>query len=156
LSLIRDFESKLLALEEQNAIAELQVDSAISVAFSRLSYLLRQLLRAQGGEDVDPPPSPIDEAAEREPWTAAQAADHALEREIELARLEKENEELRRMLGLLPAQPRRENIDHPFNDVRRTDSMHGHPANVQHMRPGHLMPAGFGGAYQRMHSPGPG
>jgi len=105
LSLIRDFEAKLLAREEENAELELRVHSDISVAVARLSYLLRQLLRAQGGEDVDPPPSPADEAAEREPWTAAEAADHALEREIELARLEKENEELRRMLGLVPPCP---------------------------------------------------
>lgn len=105
LSLIRDFEAKLLAREEENGDRELQAHSAISVAIVRLSYLLRRLLRAQGGEDVDPPPSPADEAAEREPWTAAQAAHHALEREIELARLEKENEELRRMLGMLPSNP---------------------------------------------------
>jgi len=44
--------------------------------------------------------------AAREPWTApaVTGADHALEREIELARLEKENEELRRMLGIAPPQ----------------------------------------------------
>ena len=33
--------------------------------------------------------------------------DHALQREIELARLEQENAELRRMLGLLPSYPLR-------------------------------------------------
>lgn len=36
-----------------------------------------------------------------------QSSDQALERDIELARLERENEELRRLIGLLPPHPRR-------------------------------------------------
>lgn len=53
------------------------------------------------------------EAFEREPWSNPDnaEAEHALEREIELARLERENEELRRLAGLLPSpnyqRPRR-------------------------------------------------
>jgi hypothetical protein len=127
----------LLALEEQNASQELDGKSDISVAIARLSYIFRQLLRAQGGEDVDPPASPADEAAEREPWTAAKAADHALDREIELARLEKENEELRRMLGLLPATYHSSESSNygsvaPYSEMRRTDSMY---AQNQFQRP---------------------
>lgn len=116
--MIREFEAKLLALEEENGGLDLQANSAISIAISRLSYIFRQLLRAQGGEDVDPPPSPLDEAAEREPWTASQAADHALEREVELARLEKENEELRQMLATMGYQQR----ENSMSEAPRSDT----------------------------------
>jgi len=88
----------------------------------RISHVLRQLLRAQGGEPPEPEPSPESDLAlapaeDREPWTtlaarepwtapAVTGADHAMEREIELARLEKENEELRRLLGIAPPTTR--------------------------------------------------
>ena len=58
-------------------------------------------MRIIGGEDTDCPPS--SENGKRmedfEPLTAPSSAELALERECELARLELENEELRRMLG---------------------------------------------------------
>jgi hypothetical protein len=92
-------------------------------SLGRISHVLRQLLRAQGGEPPEPSPptspevdplqpphvedrEPWTTLAAREPWTApaVTGADHAMEREIELARLEKENEELRRMLGIAPPQ----------------------------------------------------
>ena len=76
----------------------------------RISHLLRQYLRSFQGEDTDLPRPPSVEE-NREPWTISTASDQALEREIELARLEKENEELRRMLGLVPAQPRGSSSD---------------------------------------------
>ncbi|TFK27996.1 hypothetical protein FA15DRAFT_665752 [Coprinopsis marcescibilis] len=152
LSLIREFEEKLLAREEENTSSELQANSAISTAAARLAYILRQLLRAQNGEDVDPPPSPANEAEEREPWTAAQAADHALGREIELARLEKENEELRRMLGLLPPLARHhENSDlqPPFDGRRSETPGHMHSASGVH-RPSGVINSGVADMYQRL------
>lgn len=73
-----------------------------------MSHLLRQILRSQNGEDAEDPVTRADDEENREPWTVAAAADYALERDIELARLEKENEELKRLAGLLPPQPRKE------------------------------------------------
>lgn len=80
LTLIRDYESKLLAREEENAANELNASIAASESLARMSELLRQVLATTDGD---------------------------LEREIEVARLEKENEELRRMIGLLPPVRRR-------------------------------------------------
>ncbi|KAH8824892.1 hypothetical protein DL96DRAFT_1500342 [Flagelloscypha sp. PMI_526] len=65
-----------------------------------------------GNDDLASPPQSLShsnadlEVSEREPWTDPDnaEAEHALEREIELARLERENEELRRLAGLLPLQ----------------------------------------------------
>ncbi|EEB91349.1 hypothetical protein MPER_10300, partial [Moniliophthora perniciosa FA553] len=124
LSIIREYETKLLALEEQNATQELAASTAISESLARISRLLRQCLRAQGGEDTSEEgrqdgPNTDDKGSvedkieqvtqslyEREPWLSRDAtlAEWAMDREIELARLEKENEELRRMLGMLPVQ----------------------------------------------------
>ncbi|KAG7088561.1 hypothetical protein E1B28_012542 [Marasmius oreades] len=116
LSLIKEYETKLLALEETNATRDLGTSTAISDSLARISRLLRRCLRAQGGECVfeaaesGAADEELEEVTrsiyEREPWLSQDAtqAERALEREIELARLEKENEELRRMLGLRPGQ----------------------------------------------------
>ncbi|PPR05352.1 hypothetical protein CVT24_007966 [Panaeolus cyanescens] len=108
LSLIREYEAKLLAREEENANKDLYASMAISNSLIRLSHLLRQVLRSQNGEQIESPTDIAEEHDTREPWIAAASADHALERDIELARLEKENEELRRLLGLLPPYPRKD------------------------------------------------
>jgi hypothetical protein len=91
LSLIRDYEAKLLVQEEEDATQELVTSTAVSRSLARLSHSLRQLMRSLGGEDRDGEPSGEGEEPDAE-W--------ALNRECELARLEKENENLRRMLGL--------------------------------------------------------
>ena len=93
LSLIRDYETRLLALEEQNAARDLETSTTVSQTIARLSEIMRRVLRAHTGEDVDP---------DMDPEEAAKLVEQALEREIELARLGKENEELKRMLGILP------------------------------------------------------
>ncbi|KAG5652890.1 hypothetical protein H0H81_003254 [Sphagnurus paluster] len=111
LSLIREYETKLLARQEEFVNHDLSTSTAVSDSFARISHLLRQCLRSLGGEDADSPTTRIDDEEDREPWTIAAASDHALEREIELARLEKENEELRRMMGLVPAELKRRNSD---------------------------------------------
>ncbi|KAK1230704.1 hypothetical protein PQX77_006201 [Marasmius sp. AFHP31] len=124
LSLVREYETKLLALEETNATQELQGSTAISDSLARISRLLRQCLRVQGGEHVLEEHSSREKGSveeeleqvtqslyEREPWLSRDAtqAEWALEREIELARLEKENEELRRMIGLHAGQSLQQN-----------------------------------------------
>ncbi|KDR82697.1 hypothetical protein GALMADRAFT_134270 [Galerina marginata CBS 339.88] len=108
LSLIRDYEAKLLAREEENAQKDLDSSTAISNSLVRLSHLLRQVLRSQNGEDSESPVTRTDNEEDREPWIASAPSDLALERDIELARLEKENEELRRLMGLLPPIPRKD------------------------------------------------
>ena len=109
LSLIREYETKLLGLEDGNSGQELRQHTETSESLRRMAHLLRQLLRTQGGEEG----MGEVEDSEEEEWGGWKAvgqgsADYGLEREIELARLEKENEELKRMMGLLPAQLRLE------------------------------------------------
>jgi hypothetical protein len=104
--LIREYEAKLLAREEENSKKDLDTSTAISHSLARLSYLLRQVLRSQNGEETESPVTRMDDDENREPWIVSASSDYALERDIELARLEKENEELRRLMGLLPLQRR--------------------------------------------------
>ncbi|KAJ8520838.1 hypothetical protein ONZ45_g2386 [Pleurotus djamor] len=116
LSLMREYETKLLQMEEEKATHELANNTAISESLSRLSNLLRQILKLQTGELYDAPLSappsstdtPFIPEEEREPWMLAALAEKTLERDIELARLERENEELRRMLGIDPPLQRRQ------------------------------------------------
>lgn len=108
LSLIREYEAKLLAREEENSKKDLGTSTAISHSLVRLSYLLRQVLRSQNGEDTESPVTRMEDDENREPWTMSAASDYALERDIELARLEKENEELRKIIGILPLQRRKD------------------------------------------------
>lgn len=112
LALVREYETKLLAREEQNASESLSKSTEISDAVARISDLLRKLLYAQTGEECVTPSTEMDELDDREPWTVGLMAEQALERETELARLEKENEELRRMIGLLPPHPRRPTMEY--------------------------------------------
>ncbi|KAI5833528.1 hypothetical protein K523DRAFT_361082 [Schizophyllum commune Tattone D] len=136
LSLVRSYEEKLLQLEEDNAKTELQYTTELSNALARLGQYLRGLSRLEGGEPVEgeedttstnePAAEGPDEASVQlsapkededgqepnsptfeEVMVAPTSYDHALQREIELARLEQENAELRRMLGLLPSYPLR-------------------------------------------------
>nr|GAT50584.1 predicted protein [Mycena chlorophos] len=119
LALSREYETQLLARQEECDTQDLNTSTTVYGSLNRIAHVLRQLIRSQGGEppESDPPAVPTEIAglsralsveerepwttlAAREPWTSVDAtgADHALEREIELARLEKENEELRRLL----------------------------------------------------------
>ncbi|KAF9077604.1 hypothetical protein BDP27DRAFT_1208716 [Rhodocollybia butyracea] len=111
LSLIRHYESNLLQLEEENSSKELEASTRISESISRMSEVLRNCLREVAGErtsrrdtlggEYDP------DLLEREPWQSMNAAqaEWALEREIELARLERENEELRALITAGQAIP---------------------------------------------------
>lgn len=105
LSLIREYETKLLSREEDSATQELLASTVMSASLARLSDVLRGLLRTESGEDdEEPPPTRTQEEEEDEPWNATLAAEHSLEREIELARLQAENEQLKQMLGILPTR----------------------------------------------------
>ena len=67
---------------------------AFSSSISTLGKNLRRALRALDGEDAP------ESGDERDEMALLGASEWALDRECELARLEKENAELRRMLGL--------------------------------------------------------
>ena len=73
---------------------DLDANMAFSSSISTLGSNLRKALRALDGED-----SP-EGGDERDDMTVLAASEWALDRESELARLERENAELRRMLGL--------------------------------------------------------
>lgn len=103
--MIREYETKLLSKEEENVAQELLASTALSASLSRLSNVLRSLLRIESGEDDEAPPRErTEEEEEQEPWNATLAAEHSMEREIELARLQVENEQLKQMLGILPTR----------------------------------------------------
>ena len=154
LSLIRDYETKLLARQEEDATNDLSSSTAISESLGRISNLLRRFLRTLGGEDVDPQAMHDDEDEDGDPWDSASAAEYALEREIELARLEKENEELQRMMGLVAAHPRRSNSDTrpTFEPPPRTGM--GHRVSSISRLGGASGAIGPFGTYKRMRSPG--
>lgn len=117
LSLIREYESRLIARETIEQTAQLTATTAYSESLSHISTLLRRTLRLLNGEpDPDMPTSSLPDSAKEMigiaphtsifdspyggEWDAVAAADWALERESELSRLEKENELLRRLAGI--------------------------------------------------------
>jgi len=128
LTLTRHYETLLLARESQSLTTDLTASENTSQAFQRLSKNLRGLFRSMAGEDPDDPgvisdfQHQVEDGAETDDsdtdlQTLLQALDKentggyigtegredwALERECEIARLEKENEELRRLLGIDP------------------------------------------------------
>lgn len=93
---------------------QLAADCSVSIVVAQCSRRLRTVLRLLGGEDpispslpLTPPLSPKEEEGKLSmkvyetrcaPELFNPSTDWALEREIELARLEKENEELRMLL----------------------------------------------------------
>ncbi|KAL5524433.1 hypothetical protein ACEPAF_9573 [Sanghuangporus sanghuang] len=121
LETIRLYEQLLLELETRSLDAQLAADTSVSLLIAKCSRLLRMVLRLMGGEEPAPPtpPSPVSspstaplftvpneesatldkvEARFTPELTEANQPDWALEREIELARLEQENTELRMLL----------------------------------------------------------
>ena len=94
LELIRKYEASLLAKEAEQLTEELDANMAFSSSISTLGQNLRKALRAIDGEDIP------EGGDERDDMATLAASEWALDRECELARLEKENTELRRMLGL--------------------------------------------------------
>jgi len=94
LELIRKYEAALLAKEAEQLMEDLDANMDFSSSVSILGQNLRKALRALDGEDTQ------EIGDERDDMTVLAASEWALDRECELARLEKENAELRRMLGL--------------------------------------------------------
>ncbi|KAI0755415.1 hypothetical protein BC629DRAFT_1296847 [Irpex lacteus] len=90
LSIVREYERKILALETEELTRALSQTTDFSSHLGRVCELLRSVMRVLGGED----PS-IQVVSDRERQLAA--AEYALERESELARLEQENAFLRQL-----------------------------------------------------------
>lgn len=121
LTLTRHYEGLLLARESQSFTNDLTLTTNTSQSLHRLAKNLRALLRTMTGEDAESPdPMPnssnqkvdgIAENSDIEPDFKAlleeldlessnEQEDWTLERECEIARLEKENDELRRLLKI--------------------------------------------------------
>jgi hypothetical protein len=112
LTLTRHYEGLILACDSQNQFNDLATETQTAISMQRLAQSLRGLYRSMTGEDPEPADdsvedtevdvqSLLDALTENPPSNFRE--DWALERESEIVRLEKENEELRRMLGIDPA-----------------------------------------------------
>ncbi|KAF8610749.1 hypothetical protein BDV93DRAFT_431446 [Ceratobasidium sp. AG-I] len=137
LNLTRHYESLILQLQSQTQSLVLNASTTHSQSVSKLSHLLRILLRSFSGEDANFDPSALPDPRalcdpnhpehakalelleslpsaevsaptsddQTNPEEADARADWALEREIEICRLEQENETLRRLLAISAGQP---------------------------------------------------
>ncbi|KJA28561.1 hypothetical protein HYPSUDRAFT_177723 [Hypholoma sublateritium FD-334 SS-4] len=121
LTLTRHYESLLLSRDSHNLSSDLTANTNMSQSLQRLCYHLRGLLKSMAGEDmayqnIDPDYDQLGfNAADLEELTQLlesldekggtypgrdKREDWAIERESEISRLEAENEELRRILGI--------------------------------------------------------
>ena len=118
LTLTRHYEALLLTRETQSMSSDLTTAANVTLSLQRLSQHFRGLLRSLAGEDPDPDNDnddnnntaelvsdlaeltaivealDTDDPPTREEWS--------LERECEISRLEKENQDLRSLLGIDP------------------------------------------------------
>ncbi|KAJ7755045.1 hypothetical protein DFH07DRAFT_920840 [Mycena maculata] len=123
LNLTRHYEALLLTRETQNLSQDLVSGTDLARSLQRVSQLLRGMLRSMAGEDAA---LPNPDAEEEDPANLVDPSDlealvnaldergqpgytgnegredWAFERECEIARLEQENAELRRLLGIDP------------------------------------------------------
>jgi hypothetical protein len=125
---------KLLDREEENAAQELSSSTSLSESLARLSHALRQLIRIFEGEDQEQP-TMLDPEEDREPWTATAAAQHALERECELARLQKENKELKWMLDMIGYSGGEDSATRPTLQARTSVSHSSRSSGNDHILP---------------------
>ncbi|KAJ7269320.1 hypothetical protein B0H12DRAFT_1095213 [Mycena haematopus] len=126
LNLTRHYEALLLTRETQNLSMDLASGTDLARSLQHVSQLLRGMLRSMAGEDTDllsPDPdydggesgagfvdpsdlealvNALDETGQPGYTGTNGREDWAFERECEIVRLEQENAELRRMLGIDP------------------------------------------------------
>lgn len=144
LALTRQYEQQIIARESNTLTHELEESAKISLGLARISAGLRMALRASAGEDVD--------GTVADPSLPNASSDtHALERECELVRLERENEELRALLELRDSKDTatlKEEIAQETREAyaRRTGGQLDSPF-MAHNMDGHRMfaPGGFRG-----------
>ncbi|KAG2070429.1 hypothetical protein BDR04DRAFT_1142823 [Suillus decipiens] len=131
LALIREYESKLIARESEDLLRALSASTAQSAALGRISSTLRHLMRVLNGEDAEVVDTPSPEAKEgdAEEFDFEEKKDWSLERDCELARLERENSVLRRMLGMevqeIEADTKWNVTDHAVDNSRLLGSRPG-------------------------------
>jgi hypothetical protein len=129
LSVARDYEELLASRDGAIANHRLMVNSTITHSLARISDLLRKTVRASNGEteQSEEPQMPKDTARGYRPTSREPKNDFALERECELARLEKENEELRRLLGFGTGESNEDSVERQIaasrNPQRRVGSL---------------------------------
>ena len=101
---MRHYEKLLLSGESESLEKQLTSQTALSSCVEKVSRLLRLTLRSLGGEDPEAlPAKDMDDS----PFKLSQNGDEtdwALQREVEIVRLERENQELRHMLAVSNAQ----------------------------------------------------
>jgi hypothetical protein len=134
LTLARHYEVLLLSREGTNRMdLDLTNNSNMNAALQRLSQNLRVLLRSIGGDGADELSANEGQSGEDEGSHELDGReDWAVEREYEITRLEKENEELRRMLGIDSETARIHGITDEDLADRRPCITHP-PARQQHM-----------------------
>ncbi|KAF7303047.1 hypothetical protein MKEN_01268100 [Mycena kentingensis (nom. inval.)] len=113
LNLTRHYEALLLAREPQALSHDIPSGAEIAHSLQRVAHLIRATLRAMAGEEPDPEleyeaaesyldPAELLALLEGLDISDPDRSDWAVEREAEITRLEEENAELRRMLGIDP------------------------------------------------------
>ncbi|KAH7886168.1 hypothetical protein F5I97DRAFT_1878060 [Phlebopus sp. FC_14] len=109
LTLTRHYEALLLACESQSQYIDLAAETQTAICLQRLAQNLCALHRSLAGEDPEAVRDTADDAtfdvqsliqSLDDEMAAGVGDDWALERECEITRLEKENEELRKMLEI--------------------------------------------------------
>ncbi|KAI6114930.1 hypothetical protein EV401DRAFT_1978890 [Pisolithus croceorrhizus] len=130
LILTRHYEALLLACDSQNLYTSLANETRTADSLQRLTVALRALYRTLIGEDPESSDSePLDlhaliQALSDESAPPIVQDDWALERETEISRLQQENEELRKMLGIDPSSLQEKGI---VLDMEREGSVIGRP-----------------------------
>ncbi|KIP11728.1 hypothetical protein PHLGIDRAFT_124628 [Phlebiopsis gigantea 11061_1 CR5-6] len=101
LTLTKHYEQLLLSRESASMQADLTSNVNVSSSLQRLSENLHALLHSMAGEEpnADGHPLTVSESQGLLDRLLDSREDWALEREAEIARLERENDELRRLLG---------------------------------------------------------
>lgn len=135
LILTRHYEGLLLACDSQNLNASLASETRTADSLQRLAVALRALYRTLIGEDPESSDSePLDlhaliQALSDESAPPIVQDDWALEREAEISRLQQENEELRKMLGIDPSSLQEKGI---VLDMEREGSGIGRHSTALH------------------------
>ncbi|KAL1762524.1 hypothetical protein FB107DRAFT_253778 [Schizophyllum commune] len=102
-TLTRHYETLLASREQQSQSTDLTAHTNMARSFHRLSYHLRNLIQTLAGEDPDArPPHEEDllSLVQKLESLPLPSSDWAVEREVEIARLNAENDMLRQALGI--------------------------------------------------------
>ncbi|KAJ3797697.1 hypothetical protein GGU11DRAFT_783841 [Lentinula aff. detonsa] len=172
-TLTRHYETLLLARETQDLASDLASSTNMTQSLQRISRYIRDLLLSMAGEDVDlyphlaehegfvdpaelsalidalaGPSGPSDNAKDSHYPELKVRADWTLERECEIVRLEQENEQLRKVLGIDPESIAASGIDVDAEIKRMDRARHPELRNRRRDAPGHFS-TGSGDQWER-------